>query len=99
MSLPAFVATGLKAPRTHFELSGRTIAKCRKPKDSITEHFDPFKNFLSGRNQHSTKFHAIYTHAEWQKIVDATARLSAAIRENELSAWLSALTCGAEISD
>ena len=40
--------------------------------------------------QQSTKVHAIYTHAEWQHIVDATSRLGAAIGQDGLSAWLSA---------
>lgn len=40
--------------------------------------------------QQSTKVHAIYTHAEWQHIVDATARLGATIGQEGLSAWLSA---------
>lgn len=36
--------------------------------------------------QQSTKIHAIYTHAEWQNIVCATARLGAAIGQDGLSA-------------
>lgn len=40
--------------------------------------------------QQSTKIHTIYTHAEWQNIVDARARLGASIGQDGLSAWLSA---------
>lgn len=40
--------------------------------------------------QQSTKIHTIYTHAEWQHIVEATQRLGASIGGNGLSAWLSA---------
>ena len=40
--------TGLRARRPRFELGGGAIAKCRMPTDSIIEHFDPFKNILSG---------------------------------------------------
>lgn len=36
--------------------------------------------------QQSTKIHTIYTHAEWQNIVDATARLGALIGQDGLSA-------------
>lgn len=41
--------------------------------------------------QQSTKVHTIYTHAEWQHIVDATSRLGAEMGQEGLSAWLSAL--------
>lgn len=40
--------------------------------------------------QQSTKVHTIYTHAEWQHIVDASSRLGAEIGQDGLSAWLSA---------
>ncbi len=36
--------------------------------------------------QQSTKIHTIYTHAEWQNIVDATAGLGASIGQDGLSA-------------
>lgn len=49
--------------------------------------------------QQSTKIHAIYTHAEWQNIVDATARLGASIGQDGLSAWLSARAHGTETSE
>jgi site-specific recombinase XerD len=35
--------------------------------------------------EQSTKIHTIYTHAEWQNIVDATARLGASIGQDGLS--------------
>lgn len=49
--------------------------------------------------QQSTKIHAIYTHAEWQNIVDATARLGVSIGQDGLSAWLSARAREAEESN
>ena len=49
--------------------------------------------------QQSTKIHTIYTHAEWEHIVEATERLGQAIGNNGLSAWLSARTCEAEPSE
>jgi len=48
--------------------------------------------------QQSTKIHTIYTHAEWRNIVDATARLGAAIGQDGLSAWLSARSHKSETS-
>lgn len=42
--------------------------------------------------QQSTTIHTIYTHADWQNIVAATARLGAAIGNDGLSAWMSART-------
>ncbi|MCE7976301.1 MAG: hypothetical protein DYH03_03875 [Nitrospira sp. NTP1] len=49
--------------------------------------------------QQSTKIHTIYTHADWQNIVAATARLGAAIGQDGLSAWLSAQRQQADSSD
>ena len=49
--------------------------------------------------QQSTRVHAIYTHAEWQHIVEATQRLGASIGGDGLSAWLSARAREAEASD
>lgn len=49
--------------------------------------------------QQSTKIHTIYTHAEWRNIVDATARLGAAIGQDGLSAWLSTRTRKTETSE
>lgn len=49
--------------------------------------------------QQSTKIHTIYTHADWQNIVAATARLGAAIGHDGLSAWLSAQAQEADSSD
>jgi len=46
--------------------------------------------------QQSTKIHTIYTHAEWEHIVEATARLGHAIGQDGLSAWLSARAREAE---
>ena len=40
--------TGLRTHRHRFELSRGAIAKCRMTTGSIVEHFDPFKNILSG---------------------------------------------------
>lgn len=49
--------------------------------------------------QQSTKIHTIYTHAEWQHIVEATQRLGASIGGAGLSAWLSARAREAEESN
>ncbi|MDP3092201.1 MAG: tyrosine-type recombinase/integrase [Nitrospira sp.] len=49
--------------------------------------------------QQSTKIHTIYTHAEWQHIVEATQRLGASIGGDGLSAWLSARAREAEMSE
>jgi len=49
--------------------------------------------------QQSTKIHTIYTHADWQNIVAATARLGAVIGNDGLSAWMSARTREAEPSE
>ncbi|CAE6740630.1 tyrosine-type recombinase/integrase [Nitrospira defluvii] len=49
--------------------------------------------------QQSTKIHTIYTHAEWQHIVEATQRLGASIGGAGLSAWLSARPQEAEKSN
>lgn len=49
--------------------------------------------------QQSTKIHTIYTHAEWQHIVEATQRLGASIGGDGLSAWLSARAREAEESN
>jgi integrase len=46
--------------------------------------------------QQSTKVHTIYTHADWQHIVEATERLGTAIGQQGLSAWLSARAREAE---
>ena len=40
--------TGLRTHPHRFELSGGAIAKCRMTTGAIVEHFDPFKNILSG---------------------------------------------------
>ncbi|OQW62721.1 MAG: hypothetical protein BVN29_18340 [Nitrospira sp. ST-bin5] len=40
-----------------------------------------------------------YSHAEWQNIVDATARLGVSIGQDGLSAWLSARAREAEESN
>ncbi len=49
--------------------------------------------------QQSTKIHTIYTHAEWQHIVEATQRLGASIGGDGLSAWLSTRTRETETSE
>ena len=49
--------------------------------------------------QQSTKIHTIYTHAEWQHIIEATQRLGASIGGDGLSAWLSARTRKTETSE
>lgn len=49
--------------------------------------------------QQSTKVHTIYTHADWQHIVEATERLGTAIGQQGLSAWLSARAWEAEESN
>lgn len=49
--------------------------------------------------QQSTKIHTIYTHADWQNIVAATARLGEAIGQDGLSAWLSMRASGTETSE
>jgi integrase/recombinase XerD len=49
--------------------------------------------------QQSTKIHTIYTHAEWQHIVEATQRLGASIGGDGLSAWLSVRTRETETSE
>jgi site-specific recombinase XerD len=39
--------------------------------------------------QQSTKVHSLYTHAEWQGIVEASKRLGQSIGSDGLSMWLS----------